>query len=59
MNSTFEYNSPVGLLTIASDGESITGLWIKGQKYFADTLEVENFAMEAPHWRHPLGTFDV
>ena len=48
MNYTFEYNSPVGSLTIASDGESITGLWIKGQKYFAGTLEAENSSMDLP-----------
>lgn len=30
-----EYASPVGLLTLASDGENLTGLWIAGQKYFA------------------------
>lgn len=30
--------SPVGLLHMASDGEALTGLWIEGQKYFADTL---------------------
>jgi methylated-DNA-[protein]-cysteine S-methyltransferase len=39
MNYTCSINSPVGILTIASDGTSITGLWIEGQKYFADTLE--------------------
>jgi methylated-DNA-[protein]-cysteine S-methyltransferase len=48
MNYTFEYNSPVGLLTIASDGESITGLWIKGQKYFAAALGSEYSAMDLP-----------
>ena len=32
------YPSPVGRLTLASDGEAITGLWIAGQKYFAATL---------------------
>jgi methylated-DNA-[protein]-cysteine S-methyltransferase len=48
MNYTFEYNSPVGPLTVASDGESITGLWIKGQKYFAATLEAENSSMDSP-----------
>jgi methylated-DNA-[protein]-cysteine S-methyltransferase len=48
MNYTFEYNSPIGLLTIESDGESITGLWIKGQKYFAATLEAETSAMDLP-----------
>ena len=30
--------SPVGLLHLASDGESIVGLWIEGQKYFAATI---------------------
>lgn len=29
-----EYNSPIGKLTIASDEESIIGLWIENQKYF-------------------------
>lgn len=29
-----EYPSAVGVLTIASDGEAITGLWIRGQKHF-------------------------
>ena len=33
-----DYHSPLGLITMASDGYSITGLWIKGQKYFASTL---------------------
>lgn len=30
--------SPIGALTISSDGTNITGLWIEGQKYFAGTL---------------------
>ena len=28
------YHSPVGKLTLASDGENLSGLWIEGQKYF-------------------------
>ena len=28
-----EYESPIGVLTIASDGEAICGLWLEGQKY--------------------------
>ena len=30
-----EYASPVGKLTLVSDGENLTGLWMAGQKYFA------------------------
>lgn len=33
------YQSPVGELTLASDGENLTGLWMEGQKYFGSTLE--------------------
>ncbi len=29
-----EYRSPLGNLTLASDGERLTGLWLEGQKYF-------------------------
>ena len=36
---TMEYTSPLGPVTVASDGEQITGLWFIGQKYYADTLE--------------------
>lgn len=35
---TAEYLSPVGQLTVASDGGSIVGLWMEGQRYFLDTL---------------------
>jgi methylated-DNA-[protein]-cysteine S-methyltransferase len=33
-----EYRSPIGIFTLASDGEHLTGLWLKGQKYFGATL---------------------
>lgn len=32
------YLSPLGAITIASDGENIIGLWIEGQKYFGGTI---------------------
>lgn len=37
-----KYKSPVGEITIASNGEMLTGLWLDGQKNFADTL-LENY----------------
>lgn len=37
-----KYKSPVGEITIASNGEMLTGLWFDGQKNFADTL-LENY----------------
>lgn len=33
-----KYLSPIGGITMASDGRALTGLWIDGQKYYADNL---------------------
>ena len=35
MEYTDHYISPLGGITMASDGEKLTGLWFDGQKYFA------------------------
>lgn len=35
------YPSPVGLLTLASDGTALTGVWIESQKYHGDTIYSE------------------
>ena len=33
------YASPLGTMTLASDGENLVGLWIAGQKYFAEKAQ--------------------
>ncbi|SBV96894.1 Methylated-DNA--protein-cysteine methyltransferase [uncultured delta proteobacterium] len=38
---TTGYDSPLGSITLASDGENLVGLWIEGQKYFAATVKEE------------------
>ena len=35
------YQSPIGRLTLASDGEALIGLWLENQKYFAATVREE------------------
>lgn len=35
------YTSPIGELTLASDGENLVGLWLEGQKYFAHGITEE------------------
>lgn len=35
------YLSPIGLITLACDGENLVGLWMEGQKYFGDTVSGE------------------
>lgn len=38
MHYLTHYSSPLGPLTLAGDGEHLTGLWLKGQKYFGGTV---------------------
>ena len=40
--------SPVGKLTLASDGISITGLWLEGQKHYAATLNPQSIEAQLP-----------
>ena len=39
MNYICHYKSPLGGITLASNGKNLVGLWFDGQKYYADTLE--------------------
>ncbi|MFC2662565.1 MAG: methylated-DNA--[protein]-cysteine S-methyltransferase [Eubacterium sp.] len=41
MDYTCHYDSPLGGITLASDGENLTGLWFDRQKYFGSTLSQE------------------
>ncbi len=38
MHFTDHYSSPLGIITLACDGERLTGLWFEGQRYFGSTL---------------------
>ena len=38
MNYTSHYDSPLGGITLASDGKALIGLWFDEEKYFGDTL---------------------
>ena len=38
MNCIYKYPSPIGSITNSSNGTALTGLWLDGQKYFAQTL---------------------
>lgn len=38
MTYIYHYLSPLGGITVSSNGTEITGLWFDGQKYFGDTL---------------------
>ena len=38
MNYIYKYISPIGIITLSSNGTALTGLWYNGQKNFAQTL---------------------
>lgn len=48
MDYIHHYNSPLGSITIASDGTALTGLWFDGQKYFAANLSRDNEEKDLP-----------
>ncbi len=45
---THAYRSPLGGVTLASDGESLTGLWFDAQKHFPETLRAEGAEKALP-----------
>jgi methylated-DNA-[protein]-cysteine S-methyltransferase len=51
MDYIFDYDSPLGAITMASDGKALTGLWFNDQKYFAYTLSRD-------HIKKPLPVFE-
>lgn len=41
MDYTHIYHSPLGDITLASDGESIVGLWFEGNRFYEEGLDRE------------------
>ncbi len=48
MDYTHRYVSPLGSLTLASDGEALVGLWFDGQKHFGAGLDGEPMEKRLP-----------
>lgn len=51
MEYTHQYPSPLGVITLASDGEALVGLWFEGQRHFGKGLTGEKA-------ERPLPVFD-
>ena len=54
-----KYNSPVGGITLASNGKELTGLWFDGQKYFADNLSEDYTEKELPIFAQTKKWLDI
>ena len=53
------YDSPLGGITLASDGTALTGLWFDGQKYFGSTLAEEYEERELPVFDQTAEWLDI
>ncbi|NPD90858.1 methylated-DNA--[protein]-cysteine S-methyltransferase [Xylanibacter muris] len=53
------YTSPIGEMTMASNGEALTGLWFDGQKYFADTLCSKHYERNLPVFTQTCRWLDI
>ena len=51
MDYLYHYGSPLGGITLSSNGRELTGLWFDGQKYFGSTLGSERQEMDIPVFR--------
>lgn len=50
MRVTHHYKSPLGGVTMLSDGEALLGLWFDGQKYFPADLPAREGEKNLPVW---------
>ena len=56
MKIKYHYDSPLGGITLASDGKALTGLWFDGQKYFGSSLDnEENLSDTSREWTDAFG----
>lgn len=59
MQYTQNYESPIGRVLLASDGESLTGLWFDGQKYFGSTLTGQHEQKALPVFGETVRWLDI
>ena len=59
MNNIFHYTSSLGGITLASDGEALTGLWFDGQKYYPNKLVEESTESELPIFVQTCNWLDI
>lgn len=59
MDYTYHYQSPLGGITLSSNGAELTGLWFDGQKYFGDTLPKEYKEKTLPIFEQTVRWLDI
>ena len=59
MDYTWHIDSPLGGITLASDGEALVGLWFDGQKYFAAALAPAHESKYLPVFKETERWLDI
>ena len=59
MICTYRYASPLGGITLAGNGEALTGLWFDEQKYFPHKLLSESTEAELPIFMQTVKWLDT
>lgn len=59
MDFIYHYISPLGGITLASDGENLTGLWFDGQKYYAANLSSKHEEKALPVFEQAVNWLDI
>lgn len=59
MQYTNHYESPIGGITLGSDGESLIGLWFDGGRFFGDTLSGEVKEKDLPVFKQTRHWLDI
>ena len=59
MDYTWHYESPLGRITLASDGNSLVGLWFDKQKYFSDVLSSSHTEKNLPIFEETVKWLDI
>ena len=59
MTYIYKYRSPLGGITLGSNGEALTGLWFDDQKYFCDTLSGQCEERDLPIFQETCRWLDI
>lgn len=59
MDYVHHYQSPLGGITLASDGTALIGLWFDDQKYFADTIRKQTPEKNLPIFQETKRWLDI
>ena len=59
MQYIMRYDSPIGRMLLASDGQALTGAWFEGQRYFAAGLTAEREQKPLPVLEQAARWLDV